>query len=139
MIVMLSSVGLPGLNGFVGEFLILLGSFKSTALASQWYAILAATGVIFAAAYLLWGYQRVFFGTLDNPLNKTVQDLSHREWAVLVPIVVFIVWIGLSPNTFLSKSEQASRQVLQQVQDARRGTQTAMQGQWEKLPAGQTE
>ena len=121
MIVALSSAGLPGLNGFVGEFLILLGSFGSDALASPWFAILGATGVIFAAVYLLWSYQRVFFGTVENPENQKLKDLTTREWAVLVPVVLFVVWIGFYPSTFLSKSEAASRHLLEQVQSARRG------------------
>jgi NADH-quinone oxidoreductase subunit M len=121
MIVMLSSVGLPGLNGFVGEFLILLGAFKSQYLANYLYAILAATGVIFAAVYLLWSYQRVFFGKLENPENQKLIDLSKREIAVLVPVIVFIVWIGFYPNTFLEKSAAASRQIVQQVENARLG------------------
>ena len=125
MIVMLSSVGLPGLNGFVGEFLILLGAFKSQFLASYWFAVLGATGVIFAAVYLLWSYQRVFFGKLENPANQKLADLSPRELAVLIPVVVFIVWIGFYPNTFLEKSALSSRQIIQQIQDARAGTQTA--------------
>jgi len=119
--VMLSSVGLPGLNGFVGEFLILLGAFKSQYLANYLYAILAATGVIFAAVYLLWSYQRVFFGKLENPENQKLIDLSKREIAVLVPVIVFIVWIGFYPNTFLEKSAAASRQIVQQVENARLG------------------
>jgi len=124
MIVMLSSVGLPGLNGFVGEFLILLGAFKSQFLASYWFAIFGATGVIFAAVYLLWSYQRVFFGKLDNPANHKLVDLSMREIVVLVPVVVFIVWIGFYPNTFLEKSALSSRQIIQQIQDARAGGQS---------------
>ncbi len=123
MIVMLSSVGLPGLNGFVGEFLILLGAFNSQMLNSPWYAIIAATGVILAAVYLLWSYQRVFFGKLDNPENEKLKDLDRREWFVLVPVVVFIVWIGVYPSTFLEKSEASTRKLVQQIQDARRGTQ----------------
>jgi NADH-quinone oxidoreductase subunit M len=125
MIVMLSSVGLPGLNGFVGEFLILLGAFKSKFLASYLYGIFAATGVIFAAAYLLWSYQRVFFGKLENPSNQHLKDLSAREWAVLVPVVIFIVWIGVSPNTFLAKAAPSVRHVVQQIQDIRRGARAA--------------
>jgi len=121
MIVMLSSAGLPGLNGFVGEFLILLGAFKSNMLGSPWYAIVAASGVILAAVYLLWSYQRVFFGRLENPENKSLKDLSIREWAVLVPVVIFIVWIGVYPKTFLDKSAVAARHVVHQIQDARRG------------------
>jgi NADH-quinone oxidoreductase subunit M len=121
MIVMLSSVGLPGLNGFVGEFLILVGAFKSTFLASRWYAVIGASGVILAAVYLLWSYQRVFFGKLDNPENEKLKDLNVREWAVLVPVLIFIVWIGVYPRTFLDKSALATRQVVQRLEDARRG------------------
>jgi len=120
MIVALSSAGLPGLNGFVGEFLILLGSFNSTYLGTPAFAIAGALGVILAAVYLLWGYQRVFFGKVDHPENKALTDLTPREWAVLVPVVVFIVWIGVYPKTFLGKSELASRHVIQQFEQARR-------------------
>jgi len=120
MIVMLSSVGLPGLNGFVGEFLILLGSFKSQYLGSSWYAIIGTTGVIFAAVYLLWSYQRVFFGRVENPQNKGLRDLSVREWCVLVPVIIFIVWIGVYPKTFLDKSALATREVIQRFEDGRR-------------------
>jgi NADH-quinone oxidoreductase subunit M len=123
MIIMLSSVGLPGLNGFVGEFLILLGAFKSQLLGSHTYAIIGATGVIFAAVYLLWSYQRVFFGKVENPANQVLKDLTLREWCVLVPVIVFVVWIGLYPGTFLDKSEASTRQLVQQIHDARRGIQ----------------
>ncbi|MCC6398965.1 MAG: NADH-quinone oxidoreductase subunit M [Bacteroidetes bacterium] len=123
MIVMLSSVGLPGLNGFVGEFLILLGSFTSQFLGSPWYAIVGTTGVILAAVYLLWSYQRVFFGRVENPENKQLTDLSVREWCVLVPVLVFIVWIGVHPGTFLDKSATATRQTVQRFEDARRAVQ----------------
>jgi NADH-quinone oxidoreductase subunit M len=122
MIVMLSSVGLPGLNGFVGEFLILLGAFKSSSLGSPWFAILGTTGVIFAAVYLLWSYQRVFFGTLDNRENEKLIDLNKREWFVLSPIVLLIVWIGFHPNTFLEKSALASKKIVQQIEQAQKGT-----------------
>jgi NADH-quinone oxidoreductase subunit M len=121
MIVALSSAGLPGLNGFVGEFLILLGSFNSSALGTPAFAIAGALGVILAAVYLLWSYQRVFFGTVEHAENKSLTDLTPREWAVLVPVVVFIVWIGVYPRTFLNKSELASRQVIHQFEQARRG------------------
>ncbi len=125
MIVMLSSAGLPGLNGFVGEFLILLGAFRSQFLASHWYAVFGASGVILAAVYLLWSYQRVFFGRTDNPENQKLTDLSPREWAVLVPVVVFIIWIGFYPSTFLDKSAVASRQIIQQIELARKGVTTS--------------
>ncbi len=99
MLVMLSSVGVPGLNGFVGEFLILIGTYKAYPLA----AVLGATGVILAAVYLLWMYRRVFFGPITNPVNKSMKDLKPVEWASLLPLIVFIIWIGVYPNTFLSK------------------------------------
>jgi NADH-quinone oxidoreductase subunit M len=136
MIVLLSSVGLPGLNGFVGEFLILLGAFKSVFLGTRWYAVVAASGVVLAAVYLLWSYQRFFFGRLENPDNKGLHDLSVREWAVLVPVIIFIVWIGVYPRTFLDKSAPAVRQLVHQIEEARRGQtpagaalQTSVRGQ----------
>ncbi len=101
MIAMLSSVGLPGLNGFIGEFLILVGTYQS----SPVYAIFAASGVIFAAVYLLWMYQRVFFGPVNNEKNKVLKDLNIREIGLMVPIVIMFIFIGVYPNYFLSKSE----------------------------------
>jgi len=101
MIVSLSSIGLPGLNGFIGEFLILLGAFK----ANMVYSIIAATGVIFAACYMLWMFQRVMFGKVENEKNRTLKDLSPREIAIFAPLILFIVWIGVYPNTFLDKTK----------------------------------
>jgi NADH-quinone oxidoreductase subunit M len=112
LIVTLSSIGLPGLNGFVGEFMILLGSFTSDL--SKVYTILATSGVILAAVYMLWMFQRVMFGTLDNPKNQELKDLSLREIVVLVPIVVFIIWIGVYPKPFLSRMEKSVAHVLTQ-------------------------
>jgi NADH-quinone oxidoreductase subunit M len=109
------------LNGFVGEFLILLGAFKSNLLGSPWYAIVAASGVILSAVYLLWSYQRVFFGRLENPDNTSLKDLTVREWAVLVPVVIFIVWLGVYPKTFLDKSAVSARHVVHRLEEARRG------------------
>jgi NADH-quinone oxidoreductase subunit M len=120
MIVMLSSIGLPGLNGFIGEFLILLGSFRSPYL-SQWYTVFAATGVILAAVYLLTMYQRVMFGGISNPANRELRDLSKREIALLVPVLVFIVWIGVHPGPFLERSAGAARQIISTVQLHDRG------------------
>jgi len=116
MFASLSSVGLPGLNGFIGEFLILLGTFKSIVLNSWWFTVFAATGVIFAAVYLLWMYQRVVFGEVKNPeLSHHLLDLNIREFVVLVPIFIFIVWIGVYPNTFLKLTEVSTQTILQQV------------------------
>lgn len=111
----LSSIGLPGLNGFVGEFLILLGSFKSPVLGSWWFSIFAASGVIFAAVYLLWMYQRVAFGEITNPKMNALTDMNKREMLVLIPIFIFIVWIGIYPGTFLNVSEKSSAKVIEQV------------------------
>lgn len=111
MIVMLSSIGLPGLNGFVGEFLILLGTFKVNKL----YAVLAATGVILAACYMLWMYQRVIFGEVTNPKNKVLKDLTVREWFVLVPVVIFIIWIGVMPRVFLRTMDASVEHLLSHV------------------------
>lgn len=122
MIVSLSSIGLPGLNGFVGEFLILLGSFKSEVLHSYVYTIVAATGVVFAACYILWMYKRVMFGTLDKPENQKLLDLSKREIAVLIPIVLFIFWIGIYPSTFLSRSAASVKHTVQQMEAAKSPT-----------------
>jgi NADH-quinone oxidoreductase subunit M len=97
LVVMFSSVGLPGLNGFVGEFLILTGAFQ----ANVWYAVFAATGVVLSAIYLLWMYQRVMTGPVTNDANKNLKDMSVREIVLLVALVVFIVWIGVYPKTFL--------------------------------------
>ena len=115
MIFTLSSIGLPGLNGFVGEFLILLGTFQ----AHHWFAVIAATGVIFAAVYMLWMYQRVMFGEVTNPKNLGLKDLSVREVVVLLPILVFVVWIGVYPNTFLEPMEPSVKAFLKQVNNKR--------------------
>ncbi len=97
LVVMFSSIGLPGLNGFVGEFLILVGAFR----ANVWYAALAASGVVLSAVYLLWMYQRVMNGPIVHDANKTLTDLSAREIILLGALVVFIIWIGVYPHTFL--------------------------------------
>jgi NADH-quinone oxidoreductase subunit M len=99
LIICLSSLGLPGLNGFVGEFLILLGAFRVHPKAGA----LAATGVILAAVYLLWMYQRVMFGPVTNEKNRGLRDLSPREFWTLVPVLLMILWLGVYPNTFLRK------------------------------------
>jgi NADH-quinone oxidoreductase subunit M len=116
MIAMLSSIGLPGLNGFVGEFLILIGSFKSSVLNSWWFTIFAALGVIFAAVYMLWMYQRVVFGEVKNEvLRHELTDMNLREMIVIIPIFIFIVWIGIYPSTFLKLTEASTQSILQQV------------------------
>jgi NADH-quinone oxidoreductase subunit M len=100
LIVSLSSMGLPGLNGFIGEFTILLGAFGSKAIGSPWFAGLAAAGVILAAIYILYMFQKLFLGPLDKDENLNLKDLNWREIATLVPLLVFIFWIGLYPKPF---------------------------------------
>jgi NADH-quinone oxidoreductase subunit M len=112
LVVALSSLGLPGLNGFVGEFLILLGAFQ----VNRWLAAVAATGIIFAAVYLLWMYQRVIFGDITHEANRTLRDLSLREWALLVPVLVLIVWVGVYPVSFTGPTEATIEALIAQVQ-----------------------
>ncbi|HEX7152995.1 MAG TPA: NADH-quinone oxidoreductase subunit M [Thermoanaerobaculia bacterium] len=100
LIAALSSMGLPALNGFIGEFTILLGAANSTALGTITYAVLAAIGIVLGAAYLLWLYQRVFWGPLDNPKNAGLADVNFRELATLVPLVILMIWIGIFPKIF---------------------------------------
>ena len=105
LVVCLSSLGLPGLNGFIGEFLVLLGAFQV-----DWrLAAFATTGIIFAAFYLLWMYQRVIFGEITVEANRRLKDLSLREWAVILPVLLFIVWIGVYPITFTRTTEASVR------------------------------
>jgi len=112
LVVALSSLGLPGLNGFVGEFLILVGAFRVDPV----LAVLATTGIIFAAVYLLWMYQRVVFGEVRHEANRGLGDLTPREWAVLAPVLVLIVWIGVYPAAFTGKTEATIEALLAQVQ-----------------------
>jgi NADH-quinone oxidoreductase subunit M len=115
IISMLSSVGLPGLNGFVGEFLILTGSFQTQPRA----AVIAATGVILAAIYLLWLVQRVFFGPVTNEENRSIPDIAWNEVAAMVPLVILMIWIGVYPNTFLRKMTPSVQQLLTTVEQGR--------------------
>jgi NADH-quinone oxidoreductase subunit M len=115
MVVTLSSIGLPGLNGFVGEFLILLGTFQVNKL----YATIAASGVIFAACYMLWMFQRVMFGKVTNEKNKDLKDLSWREIAIFAPLILFIVWIGVYPSTFLDKTKASTENFVAMMEKAK--------------------
>jgi NADH-quinone oxidoreductase subunit M len=114
LVVALSSIALPGTNGFVGEFLILSGSFRVLPNAT----FFAATGIIFGAVYLLWLIERVFFGPTKSSLNG-ISDLKVREWLCLAPLLVLIVWMGVKPNFFLSKIELATAPLLNRLQSSR--------------------
>jgi len=104
LVVVLSSMGLPGLNGFVGEFSILLGSMGAESLGSHaWiYTAFAASGVILAAVYLLWMFQNVFMGALKHEENKTLRDVNGRELAIFIAFLIFIVWIGIQPSPYFN-------------------------------------
>ncbi len=115
LIVTMSSIGLPGTNGFVGEFLILMGSYSVHPLA----VVISATGVILAAVYMLWMVQRVFFGPLSNPKNEKLKDLGLREVVVILPLILMIFWMGVYPKTFMSKMEVSVGHFLQQVEKTR--------------------
>jgi NADH-quinone oxidoreductase subunit M len=112
MIITLSSIGLPLLNGFVGEFLILVGTFGAAVAKAKLYCALAATGVILGAVYMLWMYQRVIFGEVTRDVNKTLPDLSAREKWVLVPMVVMALWMGIYPQFFLRKMDASVSKLL---------------------------
>jgi NADH-quinone oxidoreductase subunit M len=111
LIVLLSSIGLPLLNGFVGEFLVLLGAYRS----NLWYAVVGTTGIIWGAVYMLWMFQRVMFGPLDLKENKELKDLDKREIAILVPIILVMFWIGIYSNPFLRRMDTAINRTLQDV------------------------
>jgi NADH-quinone oxidoreductase subunit M len=118
LVVMLSSVGLPGLNGFVGEFTILLGTFGSKVLASPWYGGLATSGVVLAAVYLLKLFEKMCLGPITREENKVLKDLSVREIIVMAPLLVFIFWLGIYPQPFLNLINPAVEQLVQVVQSA---------------------
>jgi len=113
MIMFLSSMGLPLLNGFVGEFTILQGAFTANWKWAAW----AAPGVVLAAAYLLWLYQRVFFGTVTNAKNEKLHDLTPREILTFVPLIIMALWIGVYPKPFFQILEQPVNQIVQTIHD----------------------
>jgi NADH-quinone oxidoreductase subunit M len=111
----MTTIGLPGTSGFVGEFLVLLGAFRS----QPWAALIGATGVIFASYYMLPMVQKTIFNALDRPANRHVPDLNRRELAILLPLVVLILWLGVYPKPFLDRMEPSAQRVLAQVRESR--------------------
>ncbi len=115
LVITLSSIGLPSLNGFIGEFLVLLGTFR-------WeprYAVFAATGVILSAVYMLWMVQRVYYGEVTNEKNQKLPDLSPREWAVIAPVVAMAIFMGIAPNVFLRPTAAALEKAVQRMAQSR--------------------
>lgn len=115
LLVAFSSMGVPGLNGFIGELLILIGAFK----ASLGYGLVATLGLVLGAVYLLWMYKRVMYGSITKDENRDLKDMSGREYAYLVPIIVFIVWIGVYPKPFLDKMDVSVQHLLEVMSQQR--------------------
>ena len=111
LVMTMSSIGLPTLNGFIGEVLILQGIF----VVNKTWAFFAASGIVLGAAYMLWLYQRTMFGTVTNPKNESLPDLSFREFATFVPLLILAVWIGLYPKPFLDRLETSVDRVMSRV------------------------
>jgi NADH-quinone oxidoreductase subunit M len=112
LIITLASIGLPGLNGFVGEFLIMLGAFRW-----DWrYVVGAGLGVILSAVYMLWMFQRVYYGPVTHEENTTLPDLTPREWAAVVPLVAMSLFMGVFPNVFLAPMEPSVTRVVDRIQ-----------------------
>jgi NADH-quinone oxidoreductase subunit M len=112
LIITLASIGLPGMNGFIGEFLIMLGAFR-------WdprFVVVAGLGVILSAVYMLWMFQRVFYGEVTNEHNRMMPDLSFREWAILGPLAAMAIYMGVLPNVFLKPMEPAVNRIVQRVE-----------------------
>jgi NADH-quinone oxidoreductase subunit M len=125
LLVALSSIGLPGTNGFVGEFLILIGTFQRYPVA----AFIAATGVIFAAAYMLPMVQRLLYGEIVNEENKSLRDIGMRERVVLAPALIMIVLIGVFPQPFLARTAASVGALIDQVEKRALATPSLMDSQ----------
>ncbi len=132
LIITMSSIGLPTLNGFVGEFTILVGAFNRT----WWWALVGALGIVLGAAYMLWMFQRVFFGPMTNPENENLDDLNRREVLYLTPLVILCFWIGLYPKPFFEVLEKPVDYIVRKV-DGDYAAQVALEGGAE--PAAMTE
>jgi NADH-quinone oxidoreductase subunit M len=113
-IVSFSSIGVPGTNGFVGEFLVLVGSFRT----EPFFALIATTAVIFAAAYLLWAIQRIIYNPLTKPENKNLPDLNWRDIGLLAPLLFAIVWLGVYPAPVLNRTREAAARLVHRVESS---------------------
>jgi NADH-quinone oxidoreductase subunit M len=111
-IVTFSSIGVPGTNGFIGEFLVLIGAFRTEPV----LALIATTVVIISAAYLLWAIQRILFNPLDKPENEHIPDLNRRELAVMIPLVAAIIWLGVYPKPVLTRMEASATKLVEHVE-----------------------
>jgi NADH-quinone oxidoreductase subunit M len=130
-LVTLASIALPGMNGFVGEFLVLVGTFASPFSShARLFTAVAATGVILSAVYMLWMFQRVNYGTVTNPKNRALRDLSLREWFVIGPVCAMAIVMGVAPNIFLRPTEPAVRRVVEHI----RGTSLPMHAERHEAP-----
>jgi NADH-quinone oxidoreductase subunit M len=112
LILTLASIGLPGMNGFIGEFLIMLGAFR-------WdprFVVVGGLGVILSAVYMLWMFQRVYYGDVTHEHNRHLPDLSVREWAVIGPLAAMAIYMGVFPNVFLKPMEPAITRIVQRVE-----------------------
>src|SRR5919198_3231847 len=118
-ITMFSSIGLPGLNGFVGEFLILVGMFKTNVA----YAAFAVLGIVLGAAYMLWLYQRTMFGIPDTPENQNMLDMNYREIGYMLPLVILMFWIGLYPRPYLNLMQPTVNHYVAQMQERQQAAQ----------------
>ncbi|GAB4227666.1 MAG: NADH-quinone oxidoreductase subunit M [Deltaproteobacteria bacterium] len=127
LVVTLSSIGVPGTNGFVGEFLIMLGAFHT----QRWLTVAAATGVIFAAVYMLWMFQRVMYGKITNDENLRLSDMNGREVAYMLPLLLFVLWIGVYPQPFLRRMDASVNAYVTRFEAKK---QAALAG----FPAGET-
>jgi NADH-quinone oxidoreductase subunit M len=123
LIVTFSSIGVPGTNGFVGEFLVLIGAYRTY----PWLSVIAATSVIIAAAYLLWAVQRILFNPLDKPENEHVPDLNRRELLLLAPLIIGIFWLGAYPAPVLRRMQPAAEAFVRNV-EARSAQMSALAG-----------
>src|SRR5450756_576649 len=110
--VSLSSIGVPGTNGFVGEFLVLLGAYRTYPI----LAVISATSVIIAAAYMLWAVQRILFNPLDKPENEHIPDMNRRELLFMAPLVAGIIWLGVYPAPVHRRLQPAAEQFVRIVE-----------------------